>query len=194
MALYSYSLFLLRETARGALVDDLVRAGLATADGGELEFLGMRCTPSVAARPEGITVVELAPGDDAFERVLRERGHELVAWLWRASEACGVLYAFIPGGDDVTYEEQGVDIQRFQWTQLSELLDTGTVRIIHPFMWFAERLGHGRPCAKARTLNWGLNESRPGVGCLVSLAERSETGFEILEPGAMYPQLKAAWA
>jgi hypothetical protein len=192
MALYTYSLFLMRETTRGAFVDDLERAGLVRTVADEIELLGLRCTPSIGQRPEGVTVVELAPDSDTFEKFLRERGNELVSWLWSAMDEVGLLYAFIPSGGDFKYYEDGVSIDAVQWTQLRELLETGTVRVVHPFMMFAARLG--RPCAKAKTLKWGLNEYRDGVGCVVALASPTEKGFEILEPGTIYPQLRKEWA
>lgn len=194
MALYTYSLFLLRESARGSFVDDLQRAGLIRTAPDEIEFLGLRCTTSVGQRPEGVTLIELAPDSDTFEKFLAERGHELVSWLWNAMEEVGLLYAFIPGGGDFKYYENGVSTDTFQWTQLRELVETGTVRVIHPFMMFAARMGQSRPCAKAKTLDWGLQEYRDGVGCLLALTTPTQNGFEILEPGTMYEILKRAWA
>jgi hypothetical protein len=191
MALYTYSLFLLREADRGPFVDDLQRAGLVRTVADEIELLGLHCTPSIQQRPEGVTVLELAPDSDTFERLLRERGDDLVSWLWTAIEEAGLLYAFIPGGGDFKYDEDGISIDTFQWTQLGELLETGTVRVVHPFMMFAARLA--RPCDRARTLDWGLNECRDGIGCLIGLASRTESGFEILEPGTTYPQLRKEW-
>jgi hypothetical protein len=194
MSLYTYSLFLLREPARGSFVDDLQRAGLIRTAPDEIEFLGLRCTPSAGQGVDGIPVIELAPNDNEFERFLAERGHEFVSWLWSAMEQAGLLYAFIPGGGDFKYYEDGVSTDKFAWTQLRELVETGTVRVIHPFMMFAERMGHSRPCAKAKTLDWGLQEYRDGVGCLLALTTPTEKGFEILEPGTMYEHLKRAWA
>src|SRR5690242_11526004 len=103
MALYSYSLFLTRETSRGPFVDDLEHAGLISRAQDQIELLGLDCTPSVADRAEGVTVVELAPDRDAFERLLAERGAEFVRWLWSAVEHAGLLYGFIPGGGDFKY-------------------------------------------------------------------------------------------
>src|SRR5690349_14936786 len=101
MALYTYSLFLLRESARGSFVDDLQRAGLirtAPSRPDEIELIGLGCTASIGQRPEGVTVIELAPDSDAFAKLLAERGHELVRWLWNAMDEGALLYAFIPGG------------------------------------------------------------------------------------------------
>jgi hypothetical protein len=197
MALYTYSLFLLRESVRGSFVDDLQRAGLirtASSRPEEIELLGLGCTASIGQRPEGVTLIELAPDSDTFEKFLAERGHELVRWLWNAMDEAALLYAFIPGGGDFKYYENGVSTDTFVWAQLPELLQTGTVRVVHPLMMFSERLGNGRPCAKAKTLDWGLQESRDGVGCLLALTSPTDKGFEILEPGTMYEVLKQAWA
>jgi hypothetical protein len=194
MALYTYSLFLLRESTRGLFVDDLRQANLVRTVGEEIEFLGLRCTPTITQGSDGVTAVELAPGDDAFERLLAGRGNEFVRWLWGAMEQAGLLYGFIPGGGDFKYYEDGVAIEQFQWSQLPELLETGTVRVVHPLMMFAARLGGSRPCAKANTLNWGLKEYREGIGCLIGLTSATETGFEILEPGTIYPRLREQWA
>src|SRR5690349_8230497 len=120
MALYTYSLYLLRESVRGPFAEDLQGAGLLRAVGDELELLGLRCTPAIAQRPEGVTVIELAPDSDTFERFLRDRGNELVGWLWRAMESAGLLYSYIPGGGDFPYYEDGVSTAQFQWTQLRE--------------------------------------------------------------------------
>jgi hypothetical protein len=194
MALYNYSLYLMRESSRGPFVDDLEHAGLIRRSHDEIELLGFGCTPSVADRAEGVTVVELAPDSDTFERFLVERGTEFVRWLWSAVEHAGLLYGFIPGGGDFKYHENGVSIDAFQWTQLRELLETGTVRVVHPLMMFSARLGQSRPYEKAKTLDWGLKECRNGIGCLLGLTSRTERGFEILEPGTLYPTLKQAFA
>jgi len=192
MALYTYTVFLLRESP--GFVDDLQRSGLIRTVANEIELLGMRCTPSITHGADGIAVIELAPSDNEFERFLAERGNELVRWLWSAMEHAGLLYAFIPGGGDFKYYEDGVCIDTFQWTQLRDLVETGTVRVIHPFMMFAERLGHSRPCAKAKGLDWGLHEYRDGIGCVLGLTSPTKNGFEILEPGTMYEILRQEWA
>ena len=194
MALYTYSLFLLRETARGSFLDDLQGAGLIRIASDEIELLGLGFTPSINQDADGVTILHLAPDNDTFDTFLAERGNELVAWLWSAMERAGLLYAFIPGGDDSKYYVDGVSTDKLTWTQLPELLETGTVRVVHPFMMFAARLGHSRPCERAKTLNWGLNEYREGVGCLIGLTTEKDQGFEILEPGSMYPQLRKEWA
>ena len=64
------------------------------------------------------------------------------------------------------------------------------MRVAHPLMLFSERLAGGIPCAKARTLRWGITESRAGVGCVVALAVGTERGFDLVEPGSMYPTLR----
>jgi hypothetical protein len=175
-------------------VDDLQSAGLIRIAADEIELLGLGFTPSVTQDAGGVTVIHLAPDNDTFEKFLAERGHELVAWLWSAMERAGLLYAFIPVGDDSKYYEDGVSTDKLTWTQLPELLETGTVRVVHPFMMFAARLGHSRPCERAKTLNWGLAEYREGIGCLIGLTTETDRGFEILEPGSMYPQLRKEWA
>jgi hypothetical protein len=193
MGLYTYSLYLLRESSRGPFVDDLQRAGLIRTVSDEIEFLGLRCTPSITQDADGIAIIELAPNDSEFSRFLAEHGNEFVGWLWTAMEQAGLLYAFIPGGGDFKYYENGVSTDKFAWTQLPELLETGAVRVVHPFMMFAARLGHSRPCENAKTLNWGLSEYREGIGCLIGLTAEKERGFEILEPGTTYPQLRKEW-
>ena len=193
MALYTYSLFLLRESARGSFIEDLQSAGLIQTAPAEIELLGLRCSPSTTHDVAGASVIELVPNDSEFERLLAERGNELVSWLWRAMEDAGLLYAFIPGGGDFKYYEDGVSTEKAAWTQLPELFETGKVRIVHPFMMFAARLGQSRPCEKVKTLNWGLSECREGIGCMLGLTADKEHGFEILEPGTTYPQLRKAW-
>jgi hypothetical protein len=190
MALYQYSLSLVSD--RASFVDDLRAAKLLESIGGELGLLGLGCTPSIT-HVDGLTAIDLAPDSDGFERLLRDRGDEVVRWLWGAVEA-GLLYAFIPGGGDIHYEEAGVDIERYQWTHLRELTDDGEVKVVHPLMLFAARMGHGKPCAKAQGLDWGMRESRADVGCLLAFAETTEHGFVLLEPGSLYPQLKADFA
>jgi hypothetical protein len=194
VALYTHTLYLLRESTRGSFVDDLQSEDLIRTVSGEIELLELRCTPSITQGADGITVIELAPNDSEFEKLLAERGDELVRWLWRAVEQAGLLYAFIPGGGDFKYYEDGVPTDQFAWTQLPELLETGAVRVVHPFMMFAARLGQSRPCDKAKTLNWGLRECRDGIGCLIGLTSPTERGFVILEPGTMYPLLRKQWA
>jgi hypothetical protein len=188
MALYTYTLYLLRESARGSFVDDLRAAGLIQTIGDEIELLGLRCTSSIT-QAGALTVIELAPDGDTFERLLAERGADFVRWLWSSMERAGTLYAFIPGGGDVEYPGQAL-----QWTQLPELIETGAIRVIHPLMMFATRLGRSRPCDKASALHWGLGEHRDGIGCLIGLASSTARGFELLEPGTTYPQLVQAWS
>lgn len=60
-------------------------------------------------------------------------------------------------------------------------------------MMFATRLGQSRPCERVRTLNWGLTEYREEIGCLLALAEPTPDGFELLEPGTIYPMLRRKW-
>ncbi len=140
-----------------------------------------------------LTVVEFAPEDSHFDTFLNTRGHELVSWLWDVFEKADVLYAFIPGGGDYKYYEDGVATDTFAWTQLPELVETGRVRVVHPLMMFSERLGQGLPCERARQLDWGLKESRVGLGCLIGVVRDLGRGFELLEPGDMYPMLRHQW-
>lgn len=195
MALYTYDLYLLRESARGSFVDDLQRAGLVQLVGDEIEILGLRCTTSIQQDLGGLTLVHLAPDGDTFERFLAERGHELVAWLWRAMEEVGLLYAFIPSGDDTRTFVDGVRTTELVWTQLPELLATGKVRVAHPFMVFAERVGQGRPCERVKALDWGgVTRSRAGVGCMYAVTtNETERGFEILEVAGMEPPTTKDW-
>ena len=195
MSLYTYELHLLRESARGSFIDDLQGAGLIRIVADDIEFLGLRCTTSITQLPAGVTAIELAPNISEFERFLAERGDELVRWMWSVMEQVGLLYAFIPGGGDFKYYENGVPTDEVAWTQLPELLETGAVRVVHPLMMFAARVGHARPCDRVKTLNWDLCECRDGIGCLIGLTSpRGERGFDILEPGTTYPQLKKLWA
>lgn len=192
MGLYTHSLYLLREAARGSLVDDLRAAGLVAADDGASELPGILGTPSEGT-VDALTLVEFAPEDGRFDEFLRVRGDELVSWLWTAFEKADVLYAFVPGGGDFKYYEDGVPTDQLTWTQLGELVDTGRVRVVHPLMMFATRLGHGRPCLRARELEWGLKEFREGIGCVIGVVRPTPGGFELLEPGDMYPSLRRQW-
>jgi hypothetical protein len=60
-------------------------------------------------------------------------------------------------------------------------------------MYFAERLGEGSVCKKAEGAPWSHVERRPGLGCLLVLADRDEaTGaLEIREPVGLYDRLRA---
>jgi hypothetical protein len=189
MALHTYSLFLLRETARGSFVDDLQRAGLVQRVSEDLELLGLRCGASIGQVAAGITSIELVPNVSEFDRFLTERGNELVRWLWRAMEETGLLHAFIPSGDDTKTYVDGVLTTERVWTQLPELVETGTVRVAHPLMVFAERLGHGRPCERVKALDWGgVSQYRAGIGCVIAVtSDETERGFEILEIAGMEP-------
>lgn len=193
MGLYTHTLHLLRESAQGSLSHYLQRAGLVRSDCDSSDLANLLGEPSETRRTDGLTIVEFAPEDGRFDEFLRSRGHELADWLWDAVEKAAVLYAFIPGGGDFKYYEDGVCTDEFQWPQLRELCDTGKVRVLHPLMMFAARLGHGRPYERAKTLNWGLKEVREGVGCLVGFVNPTESGFEILEPGTIYPVLRERW-
>lgn len=192
MGLYTYSLYLLREAERGSLVDDLRAARLVADDTGELELPGILDMPS-EGQVGGLSLVQFAPEDGRFDAFLRARGGDFVSWLWEAVAKTKVLYAFIPGGGDYKYYEDGVATDQFAWTQLGELVGTGQVRVVHPLMMFAQRLGHGRPHARAKTLDWGLGECRDGIGCVIGLVRPTQGGFEILEPGDLYSALRRQW-
>jgi hypothetical protein len=191
MALYSYEIRLIRETALGSLVDDLAGAGLLSLiDSDTVEWLGFQIGYSQFERPEGVSVTTLAPDSDLFHRFLHSRGNELIDWFWKALAGAKLLYAFIPSGSDAEYYEASVPVSTYQWTQLRELLETGSVRVVHPFMVFSSRLGDGRPCARAARLGW---ECRQGIGCRGGVPESSDQGFEIIEMGSMYPIFREVW-
>jgi hypothetical protein len=54
-------------------------------------------------------------------------------------------------------------------------------------MWFAERVGNGAACRAAARVKWPMTQTRQGVGCLFALTSPTENGFDILEPGSLYP-------
>ena len=195
MALYTYTIHLLREGSAASFVEDLTRAGLIRVQPNDVvELLGIQMDVSFNDREGGFGLIRLYPPDDpSFDKFLAEKGDELLAWFWRALSDAKLLYAFIPGGGDYPYYEDGIRTDQLVWRQLGELFQTGRVRIAHPLMMFAERLGNGAPCRRVRAASPGTDRHREGLGCLVLIADERGRGFEILEPGTMYPVFRKRW-
>ncbi len=189
MALYEYSIFLVREQGRGPLLADLERAGLV---GGGV-MLDVPCEADEwrnelhATCP--LSVVELTLLRSQFDALLSERSGAFIEWLWCTVSAVGIAYAYIPGGGDIPYYEQGRRTDAVTVEQLGELVETGAVRVLHPLMLFAARTG---ACDWASATKSMLVETRAGLGCLLILGQRDpkNASLDIFEPATLYERVR----
>jgi hypothetical protein len=189
MGLCAYSIFLVRELGRGPLLADLERLGLVSGE----KMLGVPLDAQ-ESRNElrascPLSVVELALADSQFAALLSERPDAFIEWLWLAVSEASVAYAFIPGGGDFPYYEQGRRTDAVTVEQLGELVETGAVRVLHPLMLFAARTG---VCDWASETKSMLVETRAALGCLLILGERDpESGsLDLFEPATLYERVR----
>lgn len=189
MGLCAYSIFLVRELGRGPLLADLERVGLVSS--------GVMLDVPFAAQESRnelrsscpLSVVELALGDSQFAALLSERPDSFIEWLWLAVSEVGVAYAFIPGGGDFPYYEQGRRTDAVTVEQLGELVETGAVRVVHPLMLFAARTGVCDWASKTKSM---LVEMRAALGCLLILGERDpeSASLDLFEPATLYERVR----
>jgi len=201
MALYSYHLHLVRELGHGDLFAEMLAGGLldppSSAPDEEDRIQLLRRAPAFFRQVQNraypscpLQIVSFDLDVDPFEQLLMQESRLFLDWLWRVAEVCNLACAFMPGGGDFKYYVRGRTTDEVIFWQLGELVETGNVEIVHPVMYFAERLGVAhRQAVQAR---WPVNESKQGVGCLLLLASIEEPGgMEILEPGVIYEELRA---
>jgi hypothetical protein len=206
MSLYEYTLHVVREPARGELLADAIAGGIVRIDSGPAEagyFEGSCLRGRVETLVSGgrnevdpsipLDILTLSIDGRSFERALLEEPEDFVSWLWHLAESLAPACFFMTGGGDTRYYEKGQEIHSVTFSQLPRLVAHGEVAVIHPIMYFAERLGHGALCEKARRAPWEIVESRAGLGCLLLRAAREPaTGaLDIMEPGSAYVRLRA---
>jgi hypothetical protein len=198
MALFEYDLFLVRGAGGGSLLAEMVAGGdVAVEDESAAQIsAGLRCLYAQFPAASGATSM---PGRlrlgflrHQIEPMLRDDARRFLDWLWAIFERYRLDYAFM-GGADVyqDYHSREPVTDQGVTEQLDELLADGTIRIPHPLMLFAERLGGGRACALAESAPHYQVEQKPGVGCLLVLSDGDLEGdsIEILQPGMIYPHL-----
>jgi hypothetical protein len=202
MALYTYTLHLVRERRQGSLLSDLERCEGLVLSGKESRvllgrapfFVGEAENHSLPSCPLSVVTLEL--DDAAFEALLRQDPASFTEWIWRVAAQVDIAYAFIPGGGDIEYREGDRLTSEVTFERLGHLIATGSVDVVHPLMFFAERLGAGATGKTAEKACWPVTRIKPGIGCLLVLAsEDPSTGaLEILEPGDIYDRLRAGFA
>jgi hypothetical protein len=203
VALYEYTLYVVREQSRGDLLEDAISREIVSvqrdrSSGDDLEgtCLGGRvgCSLSrgrVLADPS-LELLSILLDNHSFERLLDQAPDELIPWLWQIAENLDPACFFMPGGGDIKYFERGIQTDKLTFEQLPRLVRDGEIAVVHPIMYFAERLGQGRLCTKAEGAPWSHVERRP-PGCLLVLAHSGATagGLEIREPVQLYDSLRA---
>lgn len=196
MALYEYNLFLFREASMGPLLPELKSTGIigpAGEDSGYI-FGKIRCdfqerrNDSDPSTP--LQVVTIWLQDNDVNALLREDPAQLIDGLWKVAEETKIVYAFIGASSDATYFEIGKLTMEQVLSQVGRIVKQGQVEIVHPVMFFAERVGNGRVCAIAKGAPRYTLQTRPGVGCLLMLTAQMRDGTTTIEePGVIYPAL-----
>jgi hypothetical protein len=196
MSLYEYDLFLIRELGKGELLNELIGSGLLQPiDDEEASILGQincffyeainQIVPSCPLR-----IVKLELDDVQLEQVLHSNSQAFISWLQETVRRLDVAYAFIAGGSSSAYYEEGGITSEKIFRQVGYLVETGTVEIVHPVMFFAERIGQGKACELAAGSPYTVYKM-PKVGCLLLFIDGNLEGspIDILDPGSIYPRL-----
>jgi hypothetical protein len=204
VALYEYTLYVVREHARGDLLEDAISREIVSVQGNRESgddvdgtCLGgrVRCSVSHGRVPasSALELLTILLDNQSFQRLLDQTPDDLIPWLWQIAETLDPACFFMPGGGDIKYFERGVRTDELTFKQLPRLVSDGEIAVVHPIMYFAERLGQGRLCTKAEGAPWSHVEHRPARGCLLVLAHRDATTgmMEIREPVALYDILRA---
>ena len=197
MSLYEYDLYLIREFDKGELVSEIVNSGfLQPMDNEEGTIIGqVNCFFSEGINREipscPLRIVKLELDDTQFETLLQSNGQAFISWMQDIVKENDIAYAFIGGGAAAAYYEEGRITSEMVFKQVGHLIETGTVEIVHPVMFFSERLGQGKTCNLAKGAPYTVYEI-PGVGCLLLLVSIDNFGnnLEILDPGSIYPRLR----
>ena len=204
MSLYDYTMYVVREAARGSLFADAQQHAIVRVDAsgpgdregtcidGRVRCIVRQSTNTVAPSLP-LEVMTLALDDRTLEATLAGDLHEFLSWLWKIADVLQPACFFMTGGSDMNYQAHGKPLRERMFTRLPALITDGEIVGIHPIMFFAERIANGIPCKKASGAPWPSVEYRPGVGCLLLLisGDPSTGAFEIMEPGSMYDGLFA---
>src|SRR5882672_10579103 len=160
MALYEYDLYIVREQSRGDLLADAISRGVLRVDGDPSsgKDLDGSCfggrVPCIVRRVQlasdpSLELLNVPLDNDAFVAFLQQTPNELVPALWHIADALDPAYVFMPGGGDIKYFERGEPTDTLTFKQLPRLVYHGEIAVVHPIMYFAERLGNGSVCKKA---------------------------------------------
>src|SRR4051812_10665057 len=111
MSLYEYSLHVVREEARGNLLEDALTYDVVRVDAGqEAERVKdgscvsgqVRCAFSVSRMgdqsPSPLQILDVSPDEKPFEALLQQRPDEFKKWMWQIAETLDPVYFFMPGG------------------------------------------------------------------------------------------------
>lgn len=198
MSLYEYDLYLIREFDQGELLDEIIKAGLLQPIDDEealiLEkiscFFREVINQAVLSCP--IRIVKLELDNAQLEEFLQSNAQAFISWLQQLFKQHDIAYAFMGGGSYAAYYEAGGITSEMVFKQVGHLIETGTVEIVHPVMFFAERLGNGKICEIAKKGAPYTVYEIPGVGCILLLLSGSidSNQIEILDPGNLYPRLR----
>lgn len=197
MALYEYDLYLIRELDRGKLLSEIINSGLLhVIDDDEASILGqINCffreviNQEVPSCP--LRIVKLELDNAQIEQFLQSNGQAFISWLKQLVQEHDIAYAFIGGGSYAAYYEEGGITSEMVFKQVGHLIETGKVEIVHPVMFYSERLGNGKTCTLAKGSPYSVHEI-PRVGCLLLLVNGNlhENQLEILDPGRIYHRLR----
>jgi hypothetical protein len=197
MSLYEYDLYLIREFDKGKLLDEIINSGLLQLiDCEEASIVGqVNCFFSEVinqeVRSSPLYIVKLELDDVQLEEVLQSNAQIFISWLQQLFKEHDIAYAFIGGGSYAAYYEEGGITSERVFKQVGHLIEMGTVEIVHPVMFFAQRLGHGKICEIAEESPYQVYKTA-GVGCLLLLVSGNidNNQIEILDPGNIYPRLR----
>jgi len=197
MSLYEYDLYLIRELEKGELLPEIINSAFLEAvnDDEALILRQITCffdefiNQAVSSSP--LRVVKLELDNVQFERFLKSYAQEFILWLQEIVEKLDIVYAFLGGGSSSSYYEEGKITSEIIFKQVGYLVENGVVEIVHPVMFFSERIGKGKVCNLAKKSPYTVCEM-PGFGCLLLLIDGSieDNQIEILDPGSIYPRLR----
>lgn len=198
MSLYEYDLYLIREFDQGELLDEIIKSGLLKPIDNEealiLEkiscFFREVINQVVPSCP--IRIVKLELDDVQLEKFLQYNPQIFISWLEQLFKQHNIAYAFIEDSQYSSYHETEGITSRMVFEQIGHLIEMGTVEIVHPVMFFAERLGNGKVCEMAKKASLYTIYEIPETGCMLLLLRGSidSNHIEILDPGSIYPILR----
>lgn len=198
MALYDYTMYIVRKSHRGDITSDIFQENiLEKLSDDEARILGkVDCYYGESTNSSNhssiLQVFSIEFDDKGIERVLNYDPSSLFDWIRKLIIKTDPDYMFISGGVGSSYYQIGKIRPELVFTQLGELVDKGIVNYTHPVMYFSSRIMDGDICNKSQHAPRYRFEAINDRGCLLMLIQINETGSqaEILDPGIIYPEIQ----
>lgn len=197
MALYDYDLILIKRFSGQSIINELFKADLIhyldDTNGIVLEEINISYRENVN-RSDPIcqyNIVTLALNTGQFEKILKSNAKFFLHWFWKLVKVTNIDYAFITPESYAEYYSAGNITSEVVYNDVYNVLNYGKIKVIHPFMFFADELYNGNMCTVAQNAPYFTVYRKKDIGCLLMFIDGTleSNHIEILDPGEMYADL-----